>query len=378
MVKEIKLTYRLKRPILATGADLKGSFALAKGKKIFLLDGLGDLGDLDNFLNYQRLIEKNKRTLRISPDVIACDLHPGYFSTKVAERLHELYCVRYPLMRIQHHEAHVASCTADNRVNFGVIGVAFDGTGYGPDGNIWGGEFFVSLGNGFERVAHLDYVAMPGSEMAIKEPWRMATSYLYRAFASQFLKLKLEFLKIVGLKKLSLVRNMIDKGINAPLTSSAGRLFDAVSSLILLKEKVEREAEAAIELEALASKECEESYPFSMRSKGKITIIDTNSIIKGITKGLIDKSPKGVISAKFHNTIARMITSVSMRLRDRYNIGVVALSGGVFQNRFLLRRTIDYLKEKELKVLTHTVVPTGDAGIPLGQIRIANAKLKCN
>ena len=362
-MKEFKLPFKVKRPILACGADMKGAFAIAKGDTAFLEDGFGDLGELDNFTRYESAIRKCVKSLRVMPKIIACDLHPGYFSTRFAEN-YTLHAIRYTLLKIQHHEAHIASAILDNDIKGTVIGVAFDGTGFGTDGNIWGGEFLAGSLKGFKRAAHLKYIPMPGAETAVREPWRMAASYLYAAYGSKFLKLNIDFVKSLDKKKWTVIKAMIDKKLNSPLTSSAGRLFDAVGSLVFAQNTVRSEAELPIALEKIATLSCVDRYSFEKMIKG---------IVEDLSKGL--GAP--TISAKFHNTVAAMIAQTSMELSKKFKTKKVVLSGGVFQNKYLTKRASSMLEERGLEVFTHSRFETNDSAIPIGQIAIAATRNIC-
>lgn len=380
----IKLPFKVKKPILACGADMKGAFAIAKDKKAFLFDGFGDLGDPDNLEKYEKSVKAHIKKLDTGPAVIACDLHPGYFSSKFAESFQQScssahLSVRYKceLYRVQHHEAHIASAIADNDIKGDVIGVAFDGTGYGSDGNIWGGEFFVGNLNRLTRAAHLEYIPMPGADTAIREPYRMAASYIYRAFDKDFFKsssrahLNVPYINKGSLKVLV---KIIDKNINSPLTSSAGRLFDAAGSLILGKGRISKEAELPIELErSISDKECG-SYKFKFRTGKEGLIIDAAGIIKGIIEDLAGEAEKSEISCKFHNAMADVVVNTVISLKKKFRVNQAALSGGVFQNKYLAGRAVELLTVKGVKVYTHSGVATNDSGIPLGQIAIANAR----
>ncbi|MDO8536000.1 MAG: hypothetical protein Q7S30_03210 [Candidatus Omnitrophota bacterium] len=357
----LTLPFGVKRPILACGADLKGAFALAKGRYAYLFDGFGDLSDLNNFTKYEKAVKAAESKLKISPKIIVCDLHPGYFSTRFAES-YQSTAISRQLYRVQHHEAHIASAIIDNGIAGDVLGAAFDGTGYGLDGNIWGGEFFAGNSKSLKRVAHLEYVPMPGGEMCIKEPWRMAVSYLYEAYGNDFLKLPIDFVKKLDKKKCSVLMGMTDKKINSPITSSAGRLFDAIGSILLGKNVARFEAQLPIELEKIA-----------VGSDGYYDISGTSGMIKGIVGDIKKKTAASIISGKFHNTIAVMILSMA----KKYKMKKVVLSGGVFQNKLLKERAIMLLKGKGFRVYTHLRVPTNDLGIPLGQIAIANARVSC-
>ena len=344
---------------MACGADMKAAFALARGDTAYLFDGFGYLSDLDNYTRYEKAVREALDKLKIRPKIVVCDLHPGYFSTHFAEEFSRI-TNHESRITIQHHEAHIASAIVDNGIKGEVLGVAFDGTGYGSDGNIWGGEFFVGGLKNLKRVAHLDYIPMPGGEACIREPWRIAASYLYIAFGESFLKLKIDFVRDIDKKRWAVIKGMIDKRINSPLTSSMGRLFDAVGSIILGKTEAKFEAELPIELERIAEAKAVDYYNFDK----------TVNIIKGVVKDLKSEVAPSVISARFHNTIAHLI----LKTAKRYKMKGVALSGGVFQNKFLLNRVIVLLAKNSFKVYTHSEIPTNDSGIPIGQVAIANAR----
>ena len=371
-MKVVKLPFSVKRPILACGADMKGAFAVARGDEAFMADGFGDLSDLDNFTKYEKSIRKNLKGLGIKPAIIACDLHPNYFSTRFAENL-QLKTCGLRLSRIQHHEAHIASAIVDSNIKGDVIGVAFDGTGYGSDGDIWGGEFFIGGLKSFKRVAHLEYIAMPGGEVAIKEPWRMAVSCLYHTFGNRLPSL----VKRWGKKETAILKTMINKNINSPLTSSVGRLFDAAGSLIVVKDFVSREAELPIELERLAIELCSDKYGFDIETEGDKFSVSCKKIIKGIVKDLAERVDTHTVSSKFHNTVAEIILKVSLKLQNKFKIDKVVLSGGVFQNKYLTARTVEILTANGLEVHKHSGISTNDSGIPIGQIAIANARVIC-
>lgn len=364
IMKKLNLPFRIKKPILACGADLKGAFALAKGDKAYLFDGFGDLADLDNFTKYEKAIVSAEKKLKIAAQIIVCDLHPGYFSTQFCTRYlnkkNSKLCTWY---KAQHHEAHIASAIIDNNIKGAVFGVAFDGTGYGLDGNIWGGEFFAGDLKKLKRIAHLEYIPMPGGEMCIKQPWRMAASYLYSVFGPTFLKLKIDFVKSIDKKNWAILKEMIDKKINSPLTSSMGRLFDAAGSMILNRKNAEFEAQLPMELEDIAAKNIDDSYGSDGSAK----------IIKGIIRDMEKKVDAAIISAKFHNSIAEMILAAAKKAK----IKRVALSGGVFQNRYLKDRAVRLLDKNNFKVYAHSNMETNDSSIPIGQIAIANERVLC-
>lgn len=370
-MKRIELSFELKKPILACGADMKGAFALARGREAFLFEGFGDLADPDNLERYEKAVKNAEKRLGIKPKIAACDLHPLYFSARFAEGS------GLKLYRVQHHEAHIAGALLDNSIKGNVIGVAFDGTGFGPDENIWGGEFFVGNARGFKRAGHLKYIPMPGSEAAVKEPWRMAVSYLYDAFGGKFGCLKIELMKKAGKKNMAILKQMIDKNINSPLTSSMGRLFDGAGSLILAKKDAAFEAELPIELESMASGDCRDMYDYDIDIEKGIFIIRPGRIFKGIVKDLLKNTAKAHMSAKFHNTVADMVLKVSHKLRIRFKTDKIVLSGGVFQNRFLLRRAREILIKNSFDIVNTAGIPVNDYGISIGQIAIAGARPSC-
>lgn len=387
MTLRIRLPFRVRKPILACGADLKGAFAIASGREAILVDGFGDLSDPDNFASYEKAIKAELKKLKIKLEIVACDLHPGYFSARFAEsfqlksdssrlcrRAH--LSVPYNLRRVQHHEAHIASAIVDHAIKGKVIGVAFDGTGYGSDGKIWGGEFFVGDLRNLRRVAHFEYIPMPGGDKAIREPWRMAASYLYSTLGKPR-RLPTATFEVGFGSKWPILKKMIDGNISSPLTSSVGRLFDAVGSLVLSKNAVSKEAELPMELEAMADRSTKDAYKFDIRKSGGLSLVDVSKVAKGVLADLSAKREKAMVSAKFHNTIAHIIDRVAVTLSNRYKLRNIVLSGGVFQNRLLTMRTVELLEGSGLKVYVHSEVPTNDSGIPIGQIAIANSRARC-
>ena len=372
---KIILSYEIKGKVLALGAQSKSSFCLAEGNSMYLSDSGGDLGDLGNFKFFEKQIKILQKKLRIKPSIIACDMHPEYISTKYANELVKGEGLR--VNGIQHHEAHVASCIVDNNIKGKVIGVAFDGTGFGLDGNIWGGEFFVGDLKGLKRIAHLKYIPMPSAEACIREPWRMALSYLYSIYGRAMKNLKIDFVSKMNKEKMDFLIQMIDKRINSPLTSSIGRLFDAISALIGVCSYTKYEGEPAIELEQKIQKVVGkwwmvDGYNFNIteeREKG--FIIDADLVIKGTVRDLRNRVPNAIISLKFHNTVCAIIKDVCILLRKKYNINKVCLSGGVFQNKYLRENTKLILEKEGFKAYLHNRVPANDGGIALGQAVLA-------
>ncbi|MFH1095915.1 MAG: carbamoyltransferase HypF [Candidatus Desantisbacteria bacterium] len=360
--------------ILAVGAELKATFCLTSGNFAFLSQHLGDLKGLEVFEFFKEAVEQYRRLFRIEPEIIAYDLHPDYLSTKFALQLSTLN-PQLSTFPIQHHHAHIVSCMAENGVDEKVLGVALDGIGYGTDGHIWGGEFLLTDYSGFERIAHLKYIPMPGADMATKQPWRMAVSYLYAACGCD---IPSEFIERWGKERVKIIIKMMEQGLNSPLTSSAGRLFDAVASIIGIRDEIDYEAQAAIEIEMMAEEHCDEGYGFFVDRANEPWVIDTIPMIRDILKDV--RSGAGVvssiISAKFHNTIIAMIHQISRLVREKWMINKVALSGGVFQNRYLLERVKPLLERNGFVVFSHSKVPANDGGISLGQAVIASRRIK--
>lgn len=370
----IKLPFSVPRPILACGADMKGSFALATGRTMMQEGPFGDLADPDALARYGRAVRKALRTLR--PRAIVRDLHPGYFSSHVAEDLHRaLPGTR--LLAVQHHEAHVASAIVDHGLAGRVIGVAFDGTGYGTDGAVWGGEFFVGDLRKLERVAHLSYVPMPGAEAAVREPWRMAAAHLRAAYGSRANVLAARCARGVGAAKWRAVDELARRRLHAPLTSSAGRLFDAAGSIILGRYGSAGEAELPMALERIAIRGWADRYDFAIRHDDAGIVVDSGGAFRGMAEDLRRRTGRPVIAGKFHNTVAAMVADTCAALGARHAIGKVVLSGGVFQNRLLTERALFLLSVKGFSVYSHQRVETNDAGIPAGQAAIAAKRFLC-
>jgi hydrogenase maturation protein HypF len=260
----------------------------------------------------------------------------------------------------------------ENGVADKVMGVAFDGTGYGTDGRIWGGEFLIVDYKGFERVGHFEYVPLPGGTVAIERPYRMAMSYLLTLLGKDALAPDLAFLKEVSSQEIDLVVKQVEKGINSPWTSSSGRLFDAVSALIGVRGRIDYEAQAAIEMEMAADERERWSYPFSVVERDGVNVVHFKGMFSGIIQDLKGGVAQGMIAMKFHRTMAEVVVLMCLRLSARNGIKKVALSGGVFQNRLLLRLTVAALEKAGFEVLTHSKAPTNDGGVSLGQAVIAS------
>jgi len=361
------------RQILGCGAELKNTFCLTRDEYAFISQHIGDMENLETMEHFETTISLYKKLFRIEPEIIAHDLHPDYLATGYAREL-AAGSSNLKLVPVQHHHAHIASCMADNGISTPVIGVAFDGTGYGSDGHIWGGEFMVADYKGFERLGHLEYLPLPGGELAIKKPYRTAVAYLLSLLGENSLEYNLPFLQQIKPEEINIISEQIRKNINSPLTSSCGRLFDAVSALLGIRGEVEYEAQAVIEMEMLAYDEEDETvaYPFSMEDKDGVNIIGLKELFSAVIDDLQAGTDRAKIAARFHNTVAEMIRELCQVISDNSGIKDVALSGGVFQNRLLLRKTVSLLETGGFRVFTHRQVPTNDGGISLGQAVIAN------
>jgi len=353
--------------VLAVGGELKNTICLTRGREAFLSQHIGDLENLESYKFFESTIAGLKRILEIEPPTLAYDLHPDYFSTRWA-----LQQAGMEFVGVQHHHAHIASCMAENHLDGKVIGFALDGTGYGTDGNVWGGEVLVCGYGGFERVAHLDYVPMPGGSAAILEPRRMAISYLFRHFGRGIWDLDVPFVRALDHLRTENLLKLIEHRINSPLTSSTGRLFDAVAALAGVREHVNYEAQAAIELEAVMDDALEDTgYPLAIREEGGAWIIDTRPLFVALARDLREGVPTGVVSYRFHLGFVDVLVRTAELVRRRTGLDRVCLSGGSFQNCFLSAHLPKRLEAGGFQVFTHAEVPCGDGGICLGQAAVA-------
>jgi hydrogenase maturation protein HypF len=350
--------------ILACGGELKNVFCLTKGRHAIMSQHIGDLENYETLVFFEETLANLKKLFRVEPRVVAHDLHPGYLSTRYALELESV-----PKIGVQHHHAHIASCMAENGLTGEVIGVAFDGTGYGTDGAIWGGEFLVAGYRGFDRRAHLRYVPLAGGDAAVRQPWRPALAYLMDAFGNE-----VPF-DAAPASRVRVVRQMIAAGVNTARTSSCGRLFDAVASLIGLRQEVNFEGQAAIELEMIAEDGCDERYPYGIDGDGPWQV-DFRPAIERIARDVSDGATRGRIAAKFHNALADAMVEVCRRIASESGLRLVCLSGGTFQNVRLLGATVAGLRASGLEVFLHAQVPPNDGGIALGQAAIAAAQAR--
>jgi hydrogenase maturation protein HypF len=398
----IRLSFEAKQ-IIGCGAEEKNTFCLTKDNYAFLSQHIGDMENMETLEHFDSTISLYKRLFHVEPEIIAHDLHPDYLATKYAQELGES---GIKLIPVQHHHAHIASCLADNGLESPVIGVAFDGTGMGADGNIWGGEFLIADYRNFRRVGHLEYLPLPGGTAAIKRPYRTAIGYILTLLGEDALNDVIATLNEVKGKQSQLasigqvtevevevIKRQVERKINSPLSSSMGRLFDAISALLGIRSEIDYEGQAAVELEMAAlvpygeepssviersvSDEAisgnNESYPYCIVEDEGVRIVRLRDLLSVVIEDLHQGISKGRISVKFHNTVARMINEMCHLIADETPmVSGVALSGGVFQNRLLLRKTVNVLESNGFQVFTHRQVPCNDGGISLGQAVIAN------
>jgi hydrogenase maturation protein HypF len=354
--------------ILAIGADQKNTFCMGKGNQAIMSQFIGDMSNPSTYSFLSETIRRFTDIFRFKAEYLACDMHPDYFSSQYAEALQSE--IKVPLYRIQHHHAHIASGMAENGIEDEVIGICFDGTGYGTDGNIWGGEFLIAGMKGFERYTHFDYVPMPGGEMAVKEPWRMTYSYLYKYFGENFDYFSIPLFRRINKSKLIFLKEMINTETNSPFTSGAGRLFDAVSALLGQCPSETFDSEAPMRLESAIDCDTEEFYPFQVNET--INFADTlKAIVEDMSRNKIPK-----IAAMFHNTIAQVILETSRQIRSKTSLGRIILSGGVFQNKYLLEKTVRLLRRDRFRIHTNHQVPANDGGISLGQLVITSKLIR--
>ena len=367
-------------PLLAVGGHLKNVFALARGRFAYQSQHLGDLENVTGLDFFREALEHLMQTFEIEPEAVAHDLHPGYLSTSWAK---EWAAERnLPLIAVQHHHAHIAACMAEHSLEGPVIGLSLDGTGYGTDGRIWGGEVLIVRLDGFERFAHLDYVPMPGGEAAIKEPWRMALGALH---AAGFDVESEQMLALLGAERneAHVLKRMIERKINSPMTSSLGRLFDAVGAVVQGRRAMDYEAQAAIELEGIAVSERDRfeqgDYVPELHEADEGSaceaVIRTGKMWKAVLADLWRGVPASHISARFHAGVAEGFINAAANARIDTSINVVALSGGCLHNRRLARLLRTGLEEEGFQVLQHRNVSPGDGGLSYGQTVVAVARL---
>lgn len=369
------------KPTLGVGPYLKNTFTIADKNSAYVSPHIGDLDNLETLDFFNEMIEKYIRWFKIEPRLIVHDLHPDYLSTKIAVEMAE----KKKLQRIgvQHHIAHIISCLGENKIYDNAIGIAFDGTGYGLDGNIWGSEFFVGDMKRLTRVAHLEYLPLPGGEESIRKPYRIAIAYLYALFGEipeslYLLKSPYNKLLLNRGREIHTIKRMIQQNYNLAYTSSMGRLFDCVSAMLGIMDEITYEAEAAINLEYAAKKTIKDFYPYGISEanhgqSGSVEfIVKIQPILEEIIKDMEKKLDNSIISAKFHNTIIRFSLDIVKKVRKIYGVNNIVVSGGVFQNRYLLNLMIERLERNGFKVYIHHKLPTNDGCISYGQVIYGN------
>jgi len=354
------------QPVISVGGHLKNAVALSVGHNAFVSQHIGDLETPEALGAFRNVIDSLERLYEVSPGIIACDAHPDYLSTNYANG------TKLTRVSVQHHYAHILSCMAENDVKPPALGIAWDGTGYGTDGTVWGGEFLVINDSGFDRMAHLRTFRLPGGDVAAREPRRSAIGILFEIFGEKAFDRHDLFpvLSFIPSEQIMLKR-MLQGGLNAPRTSSAGRLFDAVASIIGLREKIRYEGQAAMELEFLADADEQACYAFEL-AVGTPIVLDWEPMIHGIIADTSDGISAPRIAAKFHNTLVEMMVRMAIVADEKS----VALSGGCFQNKYLMERAIKRLRESGFNVYWHQRVPTNDGGIALGQAAAAAMALR--
>ena len=360
--------------VLALGPQLKGTLCILKGSFAFLSPHIGDLETPQARDFFHETIVLMKRITESAPEVIACDLHPGYYSTKTAEALSEVQ-----LIAVQHHHAHIVGCMAENRISGNVIGLAMDGTGYGSDGNAWGGEFLVANETEFTRKGHIDYLVLPGGEKAIREPWRIAASLLREAYGKEWQEIASRLGIIPDRNQIALLEIAMEKRINSPLASGLGRVFDGIAALIGLRRTVTFEGQAAMELEAIAEGNGDDPYPFEIRrGRNGALLLDFRETVRALAEAVIAGKERGGLAGSFHRTLHQAFLKMAQEIRNETGLDRVVLSGGCFQNRILLEGCMETLTGSGFQVFIHHEVPANDGGISLGQAVIAGAiqKLK--
>ncbi len=356
-------------PILAVGGHLKNTFCLLRKNHAFLSHHIGDLENYETLRSFTEGVEHFKNLFAVSPEIIAYDMHPRYLSTQYA--LAQTVSVRIP---VQHHHAHVASCMAEHGLDQEVLGIAFDGTGYGPDDTIWGGEFLLASRSDFRRFARLDTMFLPGSDEAVREPWRAALSLLYSVYGENTLELNIPFiLRIMSDygERPGIIMKMMNGRINSPLTSAAGRWFDGFAALCGIRQRVNYEAQAAIEFQMCADHDAEGSYDYDVDTSVDPCVVRFGRTIEAVVQDLNDRTGVSRISGKFHNTLSSVAGTVAEVARERSGISAAVLTGGVFQNQLLLGKSIRELERRGFEVYTHSMIPPNDGGLSLGQAAVA-------
>jgi len=366
----VELPFKLP-PVLAVGGELKATFCIAKDEFAFMSQHIGDMENLETLRAFEESVKQMRKLFRIEPEIVAFDKHPNYLSSRWAkDNLTRLFQPETKLVAVQHHHAHIASAMAENGFDGTerVIGFAFDGTGYGDDGAIWGGEVLLADYGGFERVAHLRYFPLAGGDVSVKKPYRVALAQLWQAGIEW--NENLPCVAACSEMERKILLKQCENDLNAVPTSSFGRLFDAVASIAGVRQTITYEAQGAIEFEAQLDESVSAAYEFDL-IEGETIQIDCANLISEVAKDVLSKVSIGIISAKFNNAVADLILCLALKFRGRENLNRVALSGGCFQNVALLKATLQRLREHDFEVLTHRKVPPNDGGLALGQAVIA-------
>jgi len=369
----LNLPLPLRHTILACGAEQKNTFALAKNQRVYISHHIGDLKNLEVLTAFEQSITHYQQIFDIQPDAIAYDLHPEYLSTRYALTSPDWNAK--PKIGIQHHHAHAVACMAENALSQPAIGIILDGTGYGRDGTIWGGEILLAEKHDFRRLGHFETVGMPGGQAAIDHPWQMGYSYLHAVFGTAVDDLQLPFLQAIRPVDRKVVQGLLSSGFNTPLTSSCGRLFDGVAAIAGLRSHVNYEGQAAIELEQVVDAAENGAYDFELKSKNDSFGIVWHSMIKQLVNDIQNQQPVSKIAARFHHGLANILAEAAQVASQTTGIRNVVLSGGVFMNLILLTELHRSLSARGLEVFTHQRVPPNDGGIALGQAVIAEAVL---
>jgi hydrogenase maturation protein HypF len=356
------------KPLLATGPEQKNTFCLTRDKYAFLSHHIGDMENYETLRSFEDGISHFERLFRIQPQALICDMHPDYLSTKYA--IQRSQQEGYPLIRVQHHHAHIAACMVDNGLDgkHPVIGLAFDGTGYGEDGTIWGGEFLIADYSEFQRPFHFDYFPLPGGDAAIKRPARTALALLWHLGMDW--EDYLTPVKALCFEERQALRIQLEHGLNTPKTSSLGRLFDAVASLAGIQQRVNYEAQAAIELEAAMDPTEAGAYPFDIRGNA----VDLAPLFQALVSDIVSGISTPIISARFHNGLADLTGRICDKIKQETGINEIALSGGVWQNVALLEKTVRRLQKSGYSIYLHHQFPTNDGGVSVGQAIIGATK----
>ncbi|MCC6986054.1 MAG: carbamoyltransferase HypF, partial [Anaerolineales bacterium] len=363
----VKLPFEV-LPLLATGSELKNTFCITNGNYAFLSHHIGDMENYETLKSFEQGVEHFERLFRVKPVAIAHDMHPNYLATRYA--LERAERENLPMIAVQHHHAHIAACMAEHGLTEPVIGVSFDGTGYGDDGAIWGGEFLVADAKSYQRAAQLEYFPLPGGDAAIKKPARTALALLW-SLGLEWDERLASVLEFCAEDQVTL-RLQLEKKINTPMTSSMGRLFDAVSALTGVRQKVNYEGQAAIEFEAMADSAEAGQYVFGVES-GRVRV---GSAVEALIKDVMAGIPTSKISARFHNGLAEAVRETVTKISRETSLRSVVLSGGVWQNITLLRKSISLLSKDGFEIYIHREVPTNDGGLSLGQAYIAASRLR--